>query len=539
MVVDGTNAGPPVLRELRAVESARDVLRDAIANDDGAAPGFGAADAIDGTYARRWVGAPGKGRWILRVDLPGVQTIDRVRLVLGCDAVSIARLAGGRSYGVAWAPVRYSLETSEDGVGFAPVASEPRRPDGSLVPLRRRLITIDARRVRAIRLVMEGATGAGGLPDTEAGPVVREIAAYSADDLRPILAPPWILSVNANPSAQTHSGPGGEWTNDVYHARFLHERFAPLLGALQRDDRYTHFPGPGADPARDASGEALESIEGDDPSLDAELLGRSSPPPITVLSGANDWDFAPQTGPDAARPSRWHWDPLQGAADGGMGQLAPALLRRAAPFLGFCGGTQILALLEATRGDGASTADDAALIDQVLRRTSGHPIRGFAPPIDVDRAWPTDPHPRRERVTFAPDDPVFVDLAGVSRRTATQELPESHADAVRADAFLPEGPLERFHVLATSAFCAPDVVAAGAWDGIFPNAHGVGWCNTVVEAFRSIDAGWPVIGVQFHPEQRDFNAPALGDPPESVADARLFLVGAFEHIVDAYEKLSP
>ena len=38
----------------------------------------------------------------------------------------------------------------------------------------------------------------------------------------------------------------------------------------------------------------------------------------------------------------------------------------------------------------------------------------------------------------APTAPLFADLAGGQRRSTTQALPESHADSVRADAFLTE-----------------------------------------------------------------------------------------------------
>jgi hypothetical protein len=110
---------------------------------------------------------------------------------------------------------------------------------------------------------------------------------------------------------------------------------------------------------------------------------------------------------------------------------------------------------------------------------------------------------------------------------------------VRPDAFLAGGPLQRFEVLATSAFCAADVVAASSRDGVFPAVDGKGWCDTVPEAFRSKDRAWPVIGTQFHAEQRDFATAAPGDPPESVADARLFVAAAFEQMVDAYVKLAP
>jgi hypothetical protein len=543
LVVDRTNAGPPVLREVHALEGARDILRGADSSDDGSYPGFSAADAVDGSYARRWAGAPGRSRWALRVDLRDAQPIDRVRLVLGFDATSVPRPGWGRSYAIAWAPLHYTLEASDDGKRFYPIATEPLRPDGSILPLRRRLVTLtEPRTIRALRLVMVGATGEDGTPQPGAVPVVREIAAYRADDPRPILAPPWLLSVNANPSAESHTTPGAEMTNDAYWAKFLQRRLGTLLPALRRDDRFNRSLGAHGEPldapSSDDAGEALEAIEGDDPLLDAQLLSQSSPPPIAVLSGSDDWDYAAETGPDPAHPKRWHWDPLRDARGGGMGQLAPAVRQRVAPFVGFCGGAQILALLEARRGE-PTPDDDRRTIDMVLRRTSGRPIRGFAPAMDVERAWPGDPHPPRAKIQFLPADPLFLDLAGADRRSTTQALPESHADAVRADAFLPGQPLERFAVVATSAFCGVNVVAASARDGVVPNPSGPGWCDTVPEAFRSRDHAWPVIGTQFHAEQKDFATPGPGDPPESVADPRLFLAAAYDEIVDAYVKLGP
>jgi hypothetical protein len=379
---------------------------------------------------------------------------------------------------------------------------------------------------------------------------VRELAAYRSDDRRPVLVSPWILSVNANPSSQeraeaassTALHPSGEWMNDAYHAKFLQTRFAQLLPALRRDERFGRQLGSHGEwvdvAPGDADGEVLESIEGDDPQLDAQLLSQSAPPPIAVLSGSNDWDYASMTGPDTTRPKRWHWDPLRDAHLGGMGQLGAAVRNRVAPFLGFCGGAQILALLEAHRS-ASSTEDDGRLIDRVLRRTSGRPIRGFATLVDVERAWPTDPHPPRVQVRFRAADPLFSDVAGRTGRSTTQALPESHADAIRYDAFLAGGPLQRLEVLATSAFCAPDVIAASPRDGVFPNPDGTGMCDTVPEAFRSRDAGYPVIGTQFHAEQKDFSAAAPGDPPESVADPLLFLAAAYEQIVDAYVRFAP
>jgi hypothetical protein len=550
LVVDRTNAGPPVLREVQAIEGASDVLRDGVASDDGAYPDFRAADAIDGTYERRWVGAPGRARWTLRVDLRQAQSIDRIHMVVGFDATTVPRVPSGRGYAMAWGPVHYSLETSDDGRRFVPVATEPVRGDGSILPLRRRLVTVEPRIVRAIRLVISGATSATGLPDPAGVPVVRELSAYRSDDRRPVLLSPWILSVNANPSSQPHaeaassvSAPtSGESRNDTYHAKFLQTRFAQLLPALRYDDRFARQLGAHDEwldaPPGEAAGEVLESIEGDDPQFDAQFLAQSSPPPIAVLSGSNDWDYASTTHPDPSRPKRWHWDPLRDARFGGMGQLGPAVRNRVAPFLGFCGGAQILALLEAQRPS-AAPEDDGRLIDLVLRRTTGRPIRGFAPLVDVARAWPTDPHPPRVKIQFTASDPLFSDIAGRPGRSTTQALPESHADAIRDDAFLARGPLQRMQVLATSSFCAPDVIAASPRDGVFPNPGGAGMCDTVPEAFRSRDAGYPVIGTQFHAEQKYFSAPATGDPPESVADPLLFLAAAYELMVDAYIRLAP
>jgi hypothetical protein len=528
LVVKKTNAGPPVIREVRAIASARNILLEGKASDEGAWPGLSAEAAIDGRYGTHWAGNPGANRWVLRVDLATPQPIDRVRLVVGFDATSIPRSEAGRGYAVAWGPLHYSLEVSEDGYDFVPVASEPLRSDGSLLPLRRRLVTLaQPRLVRAVRLLMSGATGADGLPDAGAVPVVREIAAYRSDDHLPVLAPPWILSINANPSSQTHATSGGELANDIEHARFLQGRFAKFLPTLRRDNRYARELGARGEilpaPLTDDAGEALESIEGDDPVLDAQLLSQSSPPPIAVLSGSNDWDYASETRPDPTLPKRWHWDPLLDPSAGGLGQLAPAVRGRVTPFIGFCGGAQILALLEAK----GPAAQSDKLIDRILSRTSGVPIRGFAAPTDVARAWPGDPHPLRATVQFTPQDPLFIDLAGSSRRSTTKSLPEWHADAIRLDAFGPGEPLERLQLVATSTFCPRG--------GTGPSSG----CAVVPEAFRSKDPSWPVIGAQFHAEQHEFAVAAPDEPAEAVADPRLFVAGAYEEIVDAYERYAP
>ncbi len=539
LIVDRTNGGPPVMRELAAFEGARDVLRDATATDDGAFTGFAAGGAIDGTYEGRWVGAPGRDRWSLVIQLREPMPIDRVRLVLGHDGTGHTRATGvGRTYGIAWGPIRYELEASEDGTHFSAIASTPTREDGTIVPLRRRIVRLaSGRSIRALRLVMHGATGPMGLPQRWGAPVVREIAAYRADDRRAVIAPPWILSVNANPTVAVHGPPGSELTNDIYHARFLQQRLASIFPALRRDDHFARSLDErgilvGAAP-RDADGEILEAIEGDDEQLDRALLEGSSPPPITVLSGSNDWDYASITYSDiTAGRRRWYWDPLPDARSGGMGGLRGAVRDRVAPLIGFCGGAQILALLEAKRTN-AEGDTDADTIDRVLRRTTGGPIRGYAPPEAVSRSWPGDARDRAE-IHFDPSDRLFWDIAGPSRRAVTREFLESHVDVVRPDAFLAGGPLERLALVATSDFCDNSVVDAGPRDLAHFDAL---WrrCSTITEVFRAKDGAWPLIGVQSHAERlREFPVPGPGDPPEAPADPNLFVAATIEEIVDAY-----
>ncbi len=539
LVVERTNAGPPVLREVHAFRSARDVLVGGVASDEGAWPGFPAAGAFDGKYGSRWAGEPGASGWVLRVDLPEPQPIDRLRLVLGFDAASVPRVGGaGRDYAIAWAPLHYRLEVSENGKDFVPVASEPLRPDGSVLPVRRRLVVLaPVRPVRAVRLVISDATGGNGLPEVGAVPVVRELAAYRADDTAPVLAAPWILSVNANVSAQTHAMPGGEWGSDVDRARFVHGRFAKLLPVLRRDDRFARMRGLRgelvASAPRDADGEALESIEGDDPILDERFLSQSDPPPIVVLGGSNEWEYGAETRRDARAPQRWTWNPLATGAYGGMGGLAAAVHNRVAPFLGFCGGAQILALLESKARSEPSLGGSQALIDRVLSRATGAPIRGFAAPSDFERAWFGDPLASRAEIRFLPDDPLFADLGGPDKRAVTRSLPEQHADAVRPEAFAPGQPLDRFKVVATSEFCQPEGSASpsSAAESTPPRS-----CHLVPQAFRSTNPGWPVIGTQFHPEQHEFSSAGVGDPSSATADPRLFTAGVYELIVDAFER---
>ncbi len=511
LVVSATNGGAPVLEGLQIVDGAANVLASA----------DGPREALDGAYETAWTGEPGSGRWALTAHLAEPQTIDRVRLVLGSDAVSVPRDRRlGRDYGIARAPLAWTLEASEDGVNYFPVG----RPT---VAVRRPLVHVRLEKpVVALRLSMEGATNELGLPSPSASPVVREMEAYAAGDPRPIVAEPWVLSVNANPAGSGMGGRGGEVANDVYYAKFLQLRFSELFHAMRVDDRFARAFSPKGElvdtPLGPSDGRALESIEGDDPQLDERFLVASWPPPITVLSGSNDWDYAHKT--VVLPKGRLRWNPLRPASEGGMGDLASAVKHRAAPFVGFCGGAQLLALLEARTDDGVEEE-----IDAVLRRNTGRFIRGFAKDDTLIRSWPGDEKPRRP-VTFAIDDPLFADLAGPSRRGRTHGFPESHLDMVRREAFLPGGPLDGFEILASSTFCSPAVVATLHTHKDASGAR----CISVTEAFRSKGGRWPIVGSQFHAEQRDFDKPAVGEPPESTADARLFLAAAYEQVIDAY-----
>lgn len=519
LVVTATNGGAPAVEHVDAIEGARDVLLGARVDAAGRDP----TGVVDGTYERGWTGDPGKGAWSIDVRLSRAERVDRVRMILGADATTVARTGLGRNYAVAHAPRRWTLSVSEDGTRFTPVAH-------STDPLvRRPFVHVPPRTIAALRLTIEGATDDAGRASPQASPIVRELAAYSADDPAPVLAEPWVLSVNANPAQSAHQGNGGELANDVYFAKFLQKRFAILIPSMTRDDRYARrLDGKGSlveVATTPSDGRALEAIEGDDTTLSSAWLASSWPPPIVVFSGSNDWDYARRT--SSAPKGKTRWNPLLPAREGGMGDLAAAVKGRAAPFLGFCGGAQILALLEArTSGDGEE-------IDAVLRRNTGRPIRGFGTTASLIRAWPGEGRPS-PRVTFDPNDPLFIDLAGPSHRNTTRAFPQSHLDLVRPEAFVSGGPLSRFRVLATSLFCSNAVVASLHPVAFAPNPNGTGRCARVTEVFRSTDGRWPIVGAQFHAEQRDFDTVPAGEPPESAADAHMFVAAAYEEIVDAY-----
>ena len=67
------------------------------------------------------------GSEVVGVDLREPLSIDRVRMVFGFDATSTPRPGAGRSYAIAWSPVHYSLEASDDGRRFTVAAMERNR----------------------------------------------------------------------------------------------------------------------------------------------------------------------------------------------------------------------------------------------------------------------------------------------------------------------------------------------------------------------------------------------------------------------------
>ena len=262
-----------------------------------------------------------------------------------------------------------------------------------------------------------------------------------------------------------------------------------------------------------------------------------------MLSGSFDWEFDRKTAPSPSRRGHWSWDvtaPASGS-DRGMGQLRAAVQERVAPFVGFCGGAQILALLEAQppgsrRGPLRSADDEEQLLDAVLERNENRLIRGLITRRNpYERAWWTDDistDADRPIIRFDPADPLF-DVEGDAGRSSTRELPISHGDMIRVAPFGDR--LARFKIAAYSDFCRPWVSADGpepTWpDPSDPQNR----CVRLVQAFRSNDdARYPVVGFQFHPEQRDLTRLAPGSVPAARGDALNVFANAIDLALEGY-----
>jgi hypothetical protein len=545
-------ASGPVLREIAVHEAARSLTLDAgvRVTASSARPAVAPASPgaiLDGAYESFWSGEAGRAPWTATIDLGRPRTIDRIGLVLGYDAVTVP-LGGrtGRRLTGAYMPLRYAVETAERGDdGWEPVReAAPPQLDGEPLPVRRRLVHLGSpRRARLVRLTILEATGPWGESDpTVAAPVVRDITLYQAGDMRPVIREPWFLSVDANPSGLTHALKGGEAYTNGGFARDLHQR---LRRAIVGFDADTRWPADASRPRDAGTGRSLEAMCGDDPRLDRRMLEAAFPPPVVVLSGSLDWEFGEPTGPSGGKPGHWTWNALARASEPGrgMGQLREALERRSAPFLGLCGGAQILAVLEAARrleesgAAGSAALSAQAVYDRVLARNDNRPVRGLVERKDLyEHAWWFDPpkdDAARPTIRFDPSDRLFEGLGGAGRaRSSTRELASSHGDMVRVSALAEL--LPGYAIVAWSEYCRAFVDGAGperTWqEASAPGAR----CVRIPQAFRSVDGGFPVVGLQFHPEQRDLVRLAPGSAAEARGDAMNVMANAVDLVIERF-----
>ena len=484
--------------------------------------------------------------------------IDRISLTLGLDAVTVPTGTGtGRRFTGAYLPLRYSVSASpdEDFAHLSPIEeAEPPSENGEPLPTRRRLVRLRAARpVRELELTITKATGPSGEDDDSlAAPVIRELGIYEASDEHPVVTEPLFLSVNANPSAMTHEMKWGEDGADAEFARAIYHRLRRVISGFDVD---TGYPADASRKRDLGRGKFLESIEGDDPLLAEPLLHAISPPPMVMLSGSLLFEFDEKTKKPEMSTQPWGWNVFASASDDdrGMGQLVPALRDRVAPFIGFCGGAHILGLFEAksrgsSGGERASRApsEGAAsevrtLIDTVLVRNFNQEIRPLAINKQLyERAWWYDP-PRtdivRPRVSFETSDPLFATLPEWdSGRAASLELPLSHIDMIRADAF--DQSLSKFHVSAYSEYCRPWVSTDGPEQVSEDPARAESRCVRVPQAFHTTDPStYPVIGFQFHPEQRDLTRLGPGSVADARGDAMNVFANAVDMVLDSYVRL--
>ena len=60
----------------------------------------------------------------------------------------------------------------------------------------------------------------------------------------------------------------------------------------------------------------------------------------------------------------------------------------------------------------------------------------------------------------------------------------------------------------------------------------------VPQAFRSrARDGYPLVGFQFHPEQRDFTRLAPGSPPDARGDALNLVANTVDLVLESYRRL--
>ncbi|MFO0660728.1 MAG: hypothetical protein U0165_12985 [Polyangiaceae bacterium] len=551
------DAGGPVLREVAIYEGARSV---AAGGDVEVVPVLG-SPVLDGStpenilasqYDHLWAGQIGRDHWSLTITLPESQVVDRLSLMLGEDAVQIPdETATRRKYGVAYMPVHYTVSTAPEleSENFEPVpeALPPTSPDdGSILPVRRRLIHLSTpRAVRVVKIDIHDATDRNGVVSPVMGaPVIREVALFAANDPRPVIRPPLFLSVNANPSPLLESTRELERGPDA-HARMAYHRLRRIIGGFDADSRW--HPDPSRRRDRGA-GRFLEAIDGDDTTLATPWIQALSPPPVVMLSGSLSWEFGDETKPfkDRSGKPTWTWDPtaLPTDADRGMGHLRGAVRHRVAPFIGFCGGAQILALLEAGATDGNAPVDPRESkpvdVEDVLQRIDNRPIHGaLTEGVPIERSWWFDaPAADSYRPTIKLDatSPLFDFSRVAPPRRESRELPISHVDMLRPSAF--DGPLGTLEIVAESEVCGPWVDSDGGEPTTASETVPGSSCVRVPQAFLSRDEhAYPLVGFQFHPEQRDFKRLGPNSPPEARGDALNVMANTVDLVLDAYLRL--
>ena len=115
-------------------------------------------------------------------------------------------------------------------------------------------------------------------------------------------------------------------------------------------------------------------------------------------------------------------------------------------------------------------------------------------------------------------------------------MPSSHGDMIRASAL--GGRLPGLRMIAHSDFCASWVDPRGPEPTFADPNDPSRRCVRVPQAFRSIDTeGYPIVGFQFHPEQRDLPRLAPGAPPEARADSLQVVANTLDLAIEAWLRL--
>jgi len=267
----------------------------------------------------------------------------------------------------------------------------------------------------------------------------------------------------------------------------------------------------------------------------------SSPPPITVSERVERLGLREPI-PDRRRatPKLWHCDPLAMARPGGHGGLSrPAVhSSRRALSSGFCLRGADPRLLDSNCSEGLSPDEEICSSSRYCGARVGHPIRGFAPHLDVERRVADESAHRPGPISIAsPVTRSFADPLGPSAGRPTQAC-RVPCDSIRRRCLRCRRTLVRFDVLAQISFATGTSSSASPLTAS-PNPAARGPWRPGARAFLSIGGGWPISGAQFHSEQpRLFATPAVLIPLDPIADARCSSK-RIHQMVDAYVASPP